>query len=42
VQRKEEDCCKTENLSGDAVISLAATAGGAAAGGMQKSCQPGE
>lgn len=42
MQRKEEECCKTENLPGDSVISLAAAAGGAAAGGMRKSCRPGE
>jgi hypothetical protein len=36
VQEKEEGSCKTDNLSGDAVISLAATAGE-----MRKSCRPG-
>jgi len=35
VQEKEESC-KTDNLSGDAVISLAATAGE-----IRKSCRPG-
>ena len=36
VQEKEEGSCKTHNVSGDAVISLAATAGE-----MRKSCRPG-
>lgn len=42
MQRQEEDCCKTDNLSHDAVISLAAPAGGAADGGVRKPCRPGE
>jgi hypothetical protein len=36
VQENEEGSCKTDNLSGDAVISLAAMAGD-----MRKSCRPG-
>jgi hypothetical protein len=36
VQEKEESSCKTDNLLGDAMISLAA-----AAGEMRKSCRPG-
>jgi hypothetical protein len=36
VQEKEEGSHKTDNLSGDAVISMATTAGE-----MRKSCRPG-
>ena len=36
VQKKEEGTHKTDNLSGDGVISVAA-----AAGEMKKSCRPG-
>jgi hypothetical protein len=42
VQNREKDSCKTENLSGDAVMTPSATVGEVtAAGEFRKSCRPG-